>query len=57
MDIWKESSRKVLSTMGETRWDSKFNAVLKIFGSYGDTSNALFVTIIEVLEVYQNQKF
>ena len=50
MDIWKESSRKVLSTIGETRWDSKFNAVLKIFGSYGDTSNALFVTIIEVLE-------
>ena len=57
MDVWREEcpgSRKV-GMIGATRWWSKHNALTKVFGAYGDTSDALYVELIKTLSRLEEQ--
>ena len=55
MDIWREEApdSRRLGNIGETRQWSKHDVLGKVFGKYGDTSKALFVSLIITLSRMQ----
>lgn len=53
MNIWKntleDQNTNFISTLGETRWWSKDKALKKVFGSYNDFQNSIFVQLCQTL--------
>lgn len=59
MNKWETTSKfKFISVIGETRWWAKDRCVSKIFGSYNNPKDSLFVDIIQTLhEIYITDTF
>lgn len=57
-DIWDEISKrphhKKLGTIGATRWWSKHSALKKVFGSFSNKNEALYVEAISTLQTIIN---
>ncbi|XP_051796629.1 protein FAM200A-like [Acanthochromis polyacanthus] len=58
MNVWEGVSQdpqhRRISLIGETRWSSKDAALKKIFGSFAQPKNALYVDLVETLSKIQN---
>jgi len=59
MNKWEKTSKfKFISVIGETRWWAKDRCVSKIFGSYNNPNDSLFVDIIQTLHaIYTTDTF
>lgn len=59
MNKWETTSKyKFISIIGETRWWAKDRCVSKIFGSFHNPKDALFVDIVQTLdEIYNTPNF
>jgi len=59
MHKWETTSKyKFISVIGETRWWAKDRCVSKIFGSFHNPKEALFVDIVQALdEIYNTPNF
>lgn len=57
MNVWESKSQdkhqRRLSLIGETRWWAKDNALRKVFGSFGNPDNCLYVDVILALTAIQ----
>lgn len=53
MNVWKSrvdnKNTKFINTLGEIRWWSKHKSLKKVFGSYNNSENSLFVEICQTL--------
>lgn len=58
MNVWEGVSQdphhRRISLIGETRWSSKDAALKKIFGSFAQPKNALYVDLVETLSKIQD---
>ncbi|CAH2329470.1 zinc finger MYM-type 1-like [Pelobates cultripes] len=62
MNVWREKSQeesfRSLSVIGETRWWSRDAALTKVFGSFNDPSQALYVDFIQTMaEISRSDHF
>lgn len=57
MNVWESESQdkhqRRLSLIGETRWWAKDNALRKVFGSFANPDNCLYVDVILALTAIQ----
>lgn len=61
VNLWENQTQQQtrhrrLSTIGETRWWAKHNALQKIFGHFGKPENGLFIDPVLTLEAIENRE-